>query len=103
MVDAALDDLEQLPDDRVSALQTHYGNGNHALPLQVESVWPLNEARRQRLQQTLDRLLGRPVDFRFEQNPELIAGLRVTLGAWVIQANLRDELRFFSEKAHASA
>jgi len=38
--------------------------------------------------------------WQFTQDESLIAGLRVSIGGWTLHANLRDELRFFSEAAH---
>lgn len=100
IIEATLEDLTQLPADQQTALQTTYGN--NAVPLQVTSAYPLDRVRRDQLQQALERLLGAAADCRFQQDPELIAGLRIALGSWVVQANLRDELRFFTEAAHAS-
>ena len=37
----------------------------------------------------------------FEQDSELLAGVRITIGAWVLGANLQDELKGFAELAHA--
>lgn len=99
LIDATLEDLTQLPAERREALQTAYENDT--VPLQISGAYPLDEARKARLQQALQRLLGRTVDCRFNQAPELIAGLRITLGSWVVRANLHDELHFFTEMAHA--
>lgn len=99
LIDATLEDLAQLPAERREALQTAYENDT--VPLQISGAYPLDEARKERLQQALHRLLGRTADCRFNQAPELIAGLRITLGSWVVRANLHDELHFFTEIAHA--
>jgi F-type H+-transporting ATPase subunit b len=37
---------------------------------------------------------------QFEQDSELMAGVRISIGAWVLGANLRDELEGFSALAH---
>ena len=37
--------------------------------------------------------------FYFSKDEKLIAGLRISIGGWMLQANLQDELRFFSEAA----
>jgi F-type H+-transporting ATPase subunit b len=46
-------------------------------------------------------LVGADAKVRFEQDAALLAGLRIRIGAWVLGANLRDELQGFVELAHA--
>jgi F-type H+-transporting ATPase subunit b len=67
--------------------------------LQVESAYPLNEQQRQSLAQDVGRLLGEAVRCDFQRQPALIAGLRLSLGDWSLEANLRDELRAFVDTA----
>jgi len=42
---------------------------------------------------------GRDLPCEPEQDPSLIAGLRIDAGPLVMRANLRDELRFFAQSA----
>jgi F-type H+-transporting ATPase subunit b len=46
-----------------------------------------------RLQQAIDHNIA----IEFLEDPNLLAGLRITLGSWVLRANLEDELDFFAE------
>ena len=57
--------------------------------------------RGQRLVQALQGLLGSGVQCTFEERPELIAGLRLSVGDWSLGLNLRDELEGFADQAHA--
>lgn len=100
LFDWALLQLETLPADRLTAIRT----ACEETPQQAEAVtaYPLDSARRQRLEETLGRLLGMPAACRFGEDAALLAGLRVTLGPWVFDANLQEELRGFAESAHES-
>ena len=66
------------------------------LQFRVQSAFALDEARQAELAQVLAGMAGRtlPVDYR--ENPELLAGFQVSIGPWILHANLRDELKFFS-------
>jgi len=71
------------------------------LQLKVQSAFVLDAAKRAELEQTLSDVLGKvlPVEFlliEYRENPELLAGLQVSIGPWILHANLRDELQFFS-------
>lgn len=81
-----------------------FKNQGRGLPTtaQVSCAYPLSEPRRQQLQQVIDDLIGQPVALTLEQNPTLMAGFRLTLGDWVLDANLLNELKGFTEFAHAN-
>ncbi len=90
-------ELGRLPPGRVAQIRTQSGS----MPANVEvgSAFPLPPAQRTRLEQALQPLIepGLPIDFQPE--PALLAGVRVTIGAWVLDANLQAELRGFAELA----
>jgi F-type H+-transporting ATPase subunit b len=93
-----LEELKQLPEERLSAYQN---DATAPERIQISSAYPLSEAQRHGLQQTLDRLLKHSAHYDFCQNPSLIAGLRISLGPWIVQANLHEELQLFQEVARA--
>jgi F0F1-type ATP synthase delta subunit len=37
----------------------------------------------------------------FGRDADLLAGLEIEIGAWILAGNVRDELRAFAEFAHA--
>lgn len=76
--------------------------GRTADGIEVTSAWPLDEATRRALEDTLGTVLGRSAPVRYAQDPALLAGLRVTVGSRVLRANLQDELQAFSELAQES-
>ena len=98
LVDLLLEQLARLPEERVAALRNSCGRTSEAIL--VSSVWPLSEGQRQRLQEALYTTLALDMPIRFEQDRALLAGLRIGIGAWVLGANLQDELKALAEFAH---
>jgi F-type H+-transporting ATPase subunit b len=93
-----LDELGELPLAQREALaQLHNGK---TLEVVVASAYLLNEEQQQRLQQQLLALVDVELQFSYQQNPALLAGLRVTVGPWVVHANLNDELKTFAAIAY---
>jgi len=102
LVDLALEDLAGLPAARHEALREAW----HRLdgPVLVTSAFPLDDRRRAAVEHGLTALLGPgPVPCRLETDPELLGGLRVAVGPWVLRGNLRDELELFREASHGPA
>ena len=97
IMDTLLEDLSRLTEADLQALRA--AGVEAAYRIKVTSRYPIAKDGRDVLAQALGRLLGKPVACEFAEAPELLAGLRITLGAWVLHANLRDELRFFAEAA----
>lgn len=73
-----------------------------ALPVKISSAFPLAENVRDSLQHRLETLVTQPIRLSFAIEPEIIAGLRIDLGAWVLNANLQHELIGFAELVDAS-
>jgi F-type H+-transporting ATPase subunit b len=95
-----LDDLAGLPAAGRDALRVAADRATDGIV--VTSAWPLDEATRRALEEALGTALSASAPVRYEQDPALLAGLRVTLGSRVLRANLQDELQIFSELAHDS-
>jgi len=98
LVELMITELTQLPTKHIAALRNSYGKTPEAVV--VVSSFPLPDDHRQRLEQALATVTSPNIPVRFEQNSELLAGMRITIGAWVLGANLRDELKGFMELAH---
>lgn len=64
--------------------------------VRVRSAYSLTEPQRDTLATVLKGKLGTeaPIEFGVDQN--LLAGLEITIGSYVMRANLRDELEYFS-------
>jgi F-type H+-transporting ATPase subunit b len=94
LLDVTLEDLRQFPADRARTLASGTGTAN--LTANVASAYRVDEERRKTLGSTLAMLLGEKLAIYFSEDPDLLAGIRVNVGSWVLHANLRDELKFFS-------
>lgn len=97
LVDLAIDELAKLPAERIEALRngnttTHGGT--------VSTAYALDDERHRRLVETLETVFAKPLSLHFQQDPQLCAGIHIELGAWVLAANVRDELKGLVELAH---
>jgi len=98
LLDLLLKELTALPPKQLSTLRA--AAGKTADRILVASTYPLNDATRLSLENTLASVLAVTPPFHYEQDKELLAGLRITMGSWVLRANLQDELKSFAELAH---
>ena len=90
-----IDKLASLPE---SCKQSLSGlNVKKALPIKITSAYLLSIDMRQQLEQKLVTLINCPINFQYHQDENLIAGLRVDIGAWVLNANIQHELIGFTE------
>lgn len=99
LIDLALDQLRQLPEDRLQSLRG--GLGPAPVSGIVVTAYPLPDDRCRRLAETLDAAFNAQLSLRFDVDPALLAGARITLGAWELGVNVRDELKGFAELSHA--
>jgi len=97
LVAAALEDLAQLPPERLEALRSACRDaGGRA---QAASAFGLPAPQREALARALSAAAGAEVRLEFREDPRLLAGLRVGLGPLALDANLQTELKFFAEAA----
>lgn len=95
-----LDDLKTLPEACRLCLQML--GAKKSVPVKITSVYPLTDVQRQQLEQKLASLIDSSLNFQYHQDAALIAGLRMDIGAWVLNANLQHELAGFAEIANES-
>jgi len=100
LVQWMLDEIQGLPSAQMKTLRQEAAN--HQNKAEVLSARPLETGTRRQIESALAVLFDRPVTCHFHEDPALIAGLRITLGPWVLRANLQDELQGFAELSHAS-
>ncbi len=94
-----IEQVATLPETRRKELEDGWNDSSS--DLEVISATSLDEAQQQALRGALENALGPSARcWRFSRDPGLIAGLRVSFGGWMLEANLQDELRFFAEAAH---
>ncbi|MCB1984924.1 MAG: F0F1 ATP synthase subunit delta [Burkholderiales bacterium] len=63
----------------------------------VQSAFPLADRHREALSDALSGLVNKKTAIEFQCDETLLAGIHMTIGPWVLHANLRDELKFFSK------
>jgi len=100
LLDLLLKELSSLAPERLSTLRA--AADKTADRILIASAYLLDDAARLSLERTLASVLAVTPPFHYEQDKDLLAGLRVTMGAWVLRANLQDELKSFTELAHES-
>lgn len=93
-------DLTTLSNERLETLRHAIADGSTTIT--IHSAFALGEEQRTELQSAFRKRLNDDLPhWQFEEDPELITGLRINIGAWRLDANLRDELIFFSNATHA--
>ena len=95
-----LDNLVTLPEACRLCLQML--GAKKSVPVKITSAYELSAIQQQKLQQKLGSLIDSQISFQYHQDPELIAGLRMDIGAWVLNANLQYELIGFAEIVNES-
>lgn len=73
---------------------------NDASNITVTSAYTLSDSQQQQLEQKLVQLCEQTVVVNYAQDSDLLAGLRICIGAWILRANLQDELNAFVELSH---
>lgn len=99
LVSMLIEDLRQLDTERRQAIRNACAE-DHG-PVIATSAYVLTQPQRDSLMEAAQSLLGQPVSFEWREDKRLLAGIRVSLGPWMLQATLQDELRFFSESVRS--
>jgi F-type H+-transporting ATPase subunit b len=95
LIELLLSDLAKLPAARADAWRTSFAQA--PAPIAVASAYPLPAEQRRRLESALREIADPQSAVSYTENPDLLAGIQITIGAWVLAANLRDELVGFTE------
>lgn len=100
LLDLLIGELQGLSDTQRARLHDQWGGA--AAGIEVSSAYPLSDAQRERLASALRDAGAASAPLRFRRDAELVAGLRVVIGAWVLAVNVRDELQGFTEFARGT-
>lgn len=101
LLDRLLAEWQRLPEATMAELRSSLRTPGTRIS--VTSAFPLPADARERLTQALAERLGREILLEFEVNPDLLAGLRLSLGAWRLHLNLADEVADFVAAADHAA
>lgn len=94
LVSLAVEDLPQLSNEQIEALRSV--SQQTGLQVKVTSAFPLSASQRSVIVQKLKDVTQDSVAVEFNENSGLLAGLRISVGPWVLRANLEDELGLFA-------
>ena len=90
--------FDKLDEERQMALFNACEKTSDAIT--VTSAYTLSEFQHQQLELKLNALCKQSVKINYVQNPQLLAGLRLLIGASVLSLNLQDELSGFADLIH---
>lgn len=94
LVALALEDLS-LPNEQLRAIGA--GSSGPGYRVKVTSGFTLSAPQRNALTGKLKEITQSSISVEFNEDRHLLAGLRISLGPWVLRANLEDELGFFAD------
>jgi F-type H+-transporting ATPase subunit b len=98
LFDVLLEDLRKLTPEETAPLIA--GADQSEIRMHVVSAFPLSSDRRIKLVETLTELVGKILPADFSEDSSLLSGIKISVGPWVLHANLRDELTFFHGNSH---
>tara|TARA_R110002096_G_scaffold43552_4_gene117677 strand:+ start:2743 stop:3504 length:762 start_codon:yes stop_codon:yes gene_type:complete len=94
-LDSIVNELSQLPEESTAKLRDSWSKlPEHIL---IESAYPVNESQKNKLEISLSKLLGDSIPINYKQQADIVCGLRISIGAWILSTNIRDELSGFVE------
>lgn len=99
LIELLVEELQELPPEKREAILAQKENGRPEA-VQVLSAYPLGESEQVELQKCLDGIMSSPLTYEYSMDSNLLAGVRITFGPWIIHANLHDELKIFAAIAH---
>jgi F-type H+-transporting ATPase subunit b len=97
IIDLVMEDLPSLHQDKIRAIRSVPATTGVAM--RITSGYPLDSTHRKVLGDACRTLMGREVPCEFLEDRNLIAGLRISFGSWVLRANVQDEMSFFAESS----
>ncbi len=95
LIDITLEDLLRLPEEQIAALRMV--SRQSGLQIKVTSAYALTDDQRQRISEKLRLVTDDHLTVDFKEDRHLLAGIRISVGPWVLRANLEDELQFFAK------
>ena len=94
LLDLFVQDFDATPPERFASLLGNPELGPDSV--EVSSAFELTETQRTAVDERAKKLCGSDVPVRFAEDPDLLAGIRLTIGGCVLGLNLKDELEGFA-------
>lgn len=101
LLDLLLSQLDQLPPD-ICRLCLQLAESKKQMTINVASAFGLSPEQQARIEAKFRQMISTPLAFKYLQDQALISGLRIDVGAWVLQANVQHELTGFAELAYGT-
>jgi len=101
LIQLYIDQLRAMPEQRKREIQAGLTDAIDAI--NVYTAYPLESPDAHHLEEALRQIVPDDITIQYSRSPELIAGLKVIIGAFVLQANLKDELNDFARFSHDSS
>lgn len=98
IVNLVIEDLDTLSSARQQLLQAGYSDTKSGFI--ISSAYPLPVSSKQHIEKKLAEIIGAKIQCHYKQEHDLIAGMRIATGSWLLQASLRDELKYFTDMEH---
>jgi len=95
LVDVAIEDLKGLPEEQRK--QINDAAPEDGTPAKVSTAFPLSAEQRKEIEEALRKTVGRIIKADYVRDEKLLAGLKIQMGPWTLQASLQDELKFFAQ------
>ncbi|MBI1214999.1 MAG: hypothetical protein GC185_04165 [Alphaproteobacteria bacterium] len=99
LAEAFVEDLKNMPADQKKSLQKVCAENKTAEAL---TAYALEKPQQEAVKKALADLAGHKIDCSFKVDEKVIAGLRVSIGSYALQASVKDELQFFARAAQAA-
>ena len=97
IIDLVIEDLPRLPQDKIQAIRS--APATTGLAMKISTAYPLDATQQKVLGDACRTLMGREPPCEFLEDRNLIAGVRISFGSWVLRASVQDELSFFAESS----
>ncbi|MBK6631077.1 MAG: F0F1 ATP synthase subunit delta [Betaproteobacteria bacterium] len=94
IVETMVADLQRLTLEQRQTLATSAAEAG--VKMHIVTARPLRDAAQARLSAAMTEVLQRALPQEYAIDESLIGGVRVTIGPWVLHANLSDDLQFFA-------
>lgn len=89
--------IEQLSSNEIiESMRKNLGNGSSG-NIVCASAYTMDGEQQSKLTDALKLLVNGEISVEFQLDDELISGLEITMGSYIIQANLKHELQYFAQ------
>ena len=95
LVALALEDFSTLSAEQLDGLRSVAQKAR--LQVKIASAFELASTQRGLIAKRLKEITQDNITTEFNQDSQLVAGLRISIGPWVLRANIQDELEFFAD------